>query len=178
VELREGAHEGEAEAEPAAAVRERGVALGEGLEHRVDARRVHADAGVPDAHRRGPVRRRLRRHRDGAAPLRELPRVLEEVVDHLREARGIAVHPERPVGQRALQAEPGRGEERAVVLEERAEHRAQVEALAADPDLAPGDPRDVEEVVHEPGEVRQTPRPRAASAAAAWAWPSAAASCA
>ena len=92
-----------------------------------------------------------------ARPRRELGRVLEEVADHLGEARGVGEHEERLAALLDFHRDLAGPEHRAVVLERAAHDRAQLEPLALELDLVPRDPRDVEEVVDERRELRDLP---------------------
>jgi hypothetical protein len=85
-------------------------------------------------------------------PPAELGGVLEQVADHLRDARLVRVDEERARGLDA-QLETTTLEQRPMVVAGPARDLAQVEAPASQLDLAARDPGHVEEIVDEAGEV-------------------------
>ena len=145
-------HEVEAEAEAALSPVDPTVGLDERGEQARQERRVDPLAVV--RHREdGALALATQRQRDGAAAFRELAGVREQVPHHLREPRAIAVDGQRRVGALELQDDPTRSQEGGVVVRGLARQGGEVDALAAQPDLAVGDARHVEEVVHEARQV-------------------------
>ena len=114
-------------------------------------------AAVGDAGHGVPVHR-VHRRDHAAAARRAADRVLEQAREHLREPPGIGVHQDgalpRPDGEaqrlaaRGLRGRVGGPPERG----------AEVHRLAVQLDAPLGDPREVEEVVHEPPELPGLPR--------------------
>ncbi len=152
VRLDEPLHEREAEPEPAESAVERGVALRERLEEARDQGGVDAYARVPHAKHREAVDG-LEGQPDRVAAGGELGRVLEQVPDRLREARRVAVDPQRLAGERDLERHLACGEEPPVVLGGAPRELPEVHRPALHLELSGRDARHVQEVVHEPREV-------------------------
>ena len=158
VQLDQGLDQGEAEPEPAPAAVRAALGLAERLEGAVDQLRLHADAGVAHGHGRGAARR-LPPHGHGDPPPRlgELAGVVQHVAHRLGDPRGIAVDPERPAGQVELDREAGRFQVLPLVLDGGAHRLGEVEPLAPEQDLPPRDAGDVQQVVHQAGEMEHLP---------------------
>jgi hypothetical protein len=152
VQVDDAARERQPDAEAALRARERRVRLDEQVEDRgqvlardADPVVLHLDLGravVP-----------LQRHPDPTARGRVLARVVQQVPDHLLQARGVAQHRHRPVGQRERQVLSLPLERRPMGFHRLRDRLAQVERLRAQADAAARDARDVQQVVEQPRHV-------------------------
>jgi len=149
-------HQRQADAEPALGPIERPVDLGEEIEYVRNHLGRHADAVVDDTHDR---LRRVGAERDDDAPAvgRVLGRVVDEVADDLREPRLISRHPDWIRRQLDAQVVVRRVDRGLAELERGPDHGAQIEAVAAQVDLAGGDSRDVEQLVDQLDEQAALP---------------------
>ena len=93
------------------------------------------------------------RESDVAAGLGVLGRVGQEVADDLFEPGRVGVDPEVAPVEVKLQRVLPLGDQGAGGLDGVVEGRGRLDSTAAELDLAAGDPRDVEQVVDQPGEV-------------------------
>ena len=78
----------------------------------------------------------------------EFSSVIQQIGQHLRQPRGIAIHPQRAIGNRNDQFVLPRFDERSGDLDRLGGHGVEVQRLPAQPDLAAGDARDVEQIIH------------------------------
>src|SRR5262249_51694381 len=94
------------------------------------------------------------RYRDAASTRRELERVAEQIADRLDDSRRVDVDPERAGHARERQLETRALECGAMIIGGLARELDEIEPLAAELDLAAGDPRDVQQVIDDPCQVR------------------------
>jgi hypothetical protein len=138
VQLEQALRQREADAEPwlCRAARQAGL-----HEHVEDARqRVRRDADAVVAHTNDDVViLPLCAERDFAARIGVLGRVVEEVGEYLREARGVALHDEGIARQRDGQAVVARLDERAAGLHRRGDDERKLDAVLPQLDLASRD---------------------------------------
>ena len=92
-----------------------------------------------------------------AVSVRELGSVLQQVADHLCEACRVAVDEEQLARHRDLQLDALPAEDLSQVFAGAAHHPVELDALALQPDLAPRDARDVQQVVDESGHLLRLP---------------------
>ena len=111
-----------------------------------------ADARVPDADGDFPARP-LGREPDRAAPRRVLGSVAQEVADDLGEPCRVGVQPDRLGGQRDRESMRAGLGGRADHLDRLLDDGGEQHGLSPEGDLAVRDTRDVEQVVHQAGEV-------------------------
>ena len=122
------------------------------LRRNADAVVAHADLDVASPSR-------SRAEHDAAARVGVLRGVVEQVAEHLRQAREIALHVERVVGHVERRARAAaRSISGCIGLDARAPRSSPtVDRLAAEVDLAAGDARDVEQVVDQARQVLHLP---------------------
>jgi hypothetical protein len=132
---------------------ERIVHLREQVEDRAQMLAVQADARVPHAHHHVGA---LHAHGQAEQPALggELRGIAEQVGEHLGQAVRVGVERQRPVRHVHLDVLPGAVQERLHGFLRGGEHVGQRDAL--DPELEPvaGDPGHVQQVVHQPDQVR------------------------
>ena len=130
------------------------VRLGEGLKQVRQDICTDPSPGVANPNGCLAIPTALDRNSGGAALGRELHRVLQQVADHLNQAGPVGVNhqPGAAGPQRKLHA--GSCKQVAVVLDRPADQLVEVHPLLFKPDLAARDPRDVEEIVDQTGQVR------------------------
>ena len=153
VQLDEALDHGEPDAEAALAAIKGALALGEELEHMRQQLRVDADAVVAYGDH-GLAAVGGGAELDAAAFAGVLGAVVEQVADHLREAREIAVHPDRRAWQVDEQRVPLGIEQSARGFHAMLDHLAELDRLLLQADLALGDARHIQEIVHQLGEMR------------------------
>ncbi len=122
----------------------------EGLKDPGYLRRLEADARVGDRDRDPAGSRLGLEQEDAASPRRELDRVLDEVPEDLAQPRrvGVDVLPgSRPI---SLHRDPFFIGLRAANVEDVVQRLAELDGLVLELDLAPGDPRQVQEIVDQP----------------------------
>ena len=88
---------------------------------------------------------------DRAAGLGVLRGVVQQVDDHLLQPDRVGLEPERADGEPHREPVLALVDEGPGRLDGRGDDRGQGHRLQAEPDLAPGDPGDVEQVVDQPG---------------------------
>ncbi len=98
------------------------------------------------------------RERDVPADVRVLGRVVDQVGEHLHEARGIGVERQRPGRQRHRELLPLLDDHRATDLHRLQEQGAQLYRLLAELDLALADARHVQQIVEQALHVLHLPR--------------------
>ena len=92
-------------------------------------------------------------HLDPPSPGGELQRIGQEIPHHLREPARVRIHPDRRIAQRELQSQAALVEDGAHVVAAPLHDLAGIERGPLELDLPVGDPVDVQQVVHQPGEV-------------------------
>jgi hypothetical protein len=145
VHLHEVADDRETDAEPAVRPFRARRLLPEAVEHEGHELRVHPAAGVAHGHDDVPVLA-SETHPDGAAARRELHGVVQEVPEHLLEARGV---PEDRAGSGPdleLETDLPRRRGRPDTLDRAVERSVGLDRSDVEPHLARRDPRDVEQV--------------------------------
>ena len=146
-------HDGEAEPEPAGGTVEGLGLLHEQIEHAIEQVRPDADSVIPDADLHA-VPGRLRRDVDRAARIAVLGSIREQVREDLLEARRVAVD-EEVVGDVEIERLLPVLEQRLRGLDCAPHDFADRSPLLVELDLSAGDPRDVEQVVHQPEQLLQ-----------------------
>jgi hypothetical protein len=147
-------HERQPEAEPSQVSRGPLRPLDERLEHPIENCGLDPRSVVTDVQRRASVAG-LDRDADVSGRRGELRRVLEEVAENLRHPGPVPVDPDRAGRDVEAQGEPALLEHGPVVVARAPHDLPQIEPLAVQLDLPLRDACGVEQVVHEPGEVRE-----------------------
>lgn len=130
--------------------------LHEGLEDVGQDIGCNSDAVVGDGH----LQRRFRqgdRNSDPTTAWRVLGRVREQIADDLHQADRIALHHERLPWQIRVEALPPQGDEGLGDGQGLGNRVGQVERDQFKPELAVGSARVVEQIAHQPRQVRQLP---------------------
>lgn len=164
VQLDDAAHQRQPDAQPALGAIDRAFALHEEIEGGGQQRGRHADAVVDHAqHRPGLpallLGRLLALQDDAHVPAARgvLGGVVQQVHDHLREPRLVALHRQRLGRQVHLEPVLIGLDERAAGVHRLAHHFAQVQSLAAQLDLAAGDAAHVEQVLDQARQMSDLP---------------------
>ena len=152
VELREPARQRQAQAEAALGPVERRRTLDEEIEDSFEVVGSDARPVVADAERDASVLPR-RGDRDASPLRRELDRVVQQVGDHLSEPRGIGLDEERLLGDFDGELLSPLRDHVAPGVDRRVHDALQGHGAPLEPDLPAGDPRNVQEIVHEPRQV-------------------------
>jgi hypothetical protein len=147
-------HQGQPEPKPAR--RPVPVGLGEHVEHPVQHVGRDADPGVPDLHHRvAPLP--LGRQGHPAAAVGVSGRIVQQVRHHLGQPGLVPVQRDRPDRRDEVQLEPGRLDQRPARLNGRLDNVGQVDPGLPQLQLAGRDPGQVEQIVHQPGELPGLP---------------------
>ena len=144
----------EPEPQPAARPIQGSIGLAERLKDEGEHLRLDADSGIADAEDDVPLLA-VRGHGkgNGSAAIGELPGVPQQVVDHLRESRGIPVCPQGRVGNVHYQGEFRVGERGAVIAGRGSDEFRNVDVAALQRDSPARDPGQVEQIADQVREV-------------------------
>ena len=113
-----------------------------------------ANPGVADPNCRLAILTPLDRHGGGAAFGGELHGILQHIADYLGKAGPVCIDPQPGAAGPQGKLDSGSCEQVAVVLDGTAYQFVEIQLFLLKLDLSPGDPRDVKQIVDQPGQVR------------------------
>ena len=158
MQFRQSAHEGQAKAEAAARAVQPRFRLLENVEDVGKHLRIDADARIGDINRRDAAFRvEADLHRNRAARRGKFVGIVKQVPDHLHEARGIALHPQRRVGQAELDRQLAFLDNNAVIVDRLPHEAHDIAALLAQQHLPAREARGIEQIVDEARHMRHLP---------------------